>query len=516
MKQIQKKHNPNLIVNIGLIFLIFGLGTTVALTVAGFEVSALADSTKMLILAESTTIQGIEALGERFEIFRTKQMAPELLSMIAYVTLIGLVGRLYLVHFRSKRLNQPRYIGFLFLLLCIGLAQIIISQYIPLLYLFPTATLAILAAVLIDIPFSVLMILLMGLIVGYTANGSLPLTVYTVLGGLMGVLSLKPVADANRLLRSSLYVALSNVIVVLTFHLPGGNPDPMGLWQLMAIAVVNGFLCGGLVLIGLFLLDNLFGLTTPLRLVDLAKPSRPLLQHLLTRAPGTYHHTMMVGNLAEQAAERIGGNALLTRVGAYYHDVGKMAQPDFFIENQQPNSNHHDRLSPQDSAQIIINHVKEGLNLAKKYGLPHEVRAFIAEHHGTSLIKFFYQQALEQVDDPTLVDETDFRYPGPKPQHRETAIVMLADSCEAAVRAEQPSTAREVDQIVYQVILDKVNSGELNECQLTMHDLGQIRRIFVEILQGVFHQRIKYPPENTITHTNTNPAILSTGLKVTL
>jgi putative nucleotidyltransferase with HDIG domain len=217
----------------------------------------------------------------------------------------------------------------------------------------------------------------------------------------------------------------------------------------------------------------------------------------------------MVANLAEQAAERIGADGLLARVGAYYHDVGKMVRPNLFVENQLDGKNGHDRLDPRTSAQIIISHVNDGLDLAKEYHLPRAVRAFIPEHQGTGLVKYFYHQAHEQTDSPARVDEADFRYPGPKPQSRETAIVMLADSCEAAVRAVQPTSTEEMDKIVQRIIDDKLTSGDLDECGLTSRDLDQIRNAFVEMLHGVFHPRIQYPQEVKRECASGSPAVLS-------
>jgi putative nucleotidyltransferase with HDIG domain len=237
----------------------------------------------------------------------------------------------------------------------------------------------------------------------------------------------------------------------------------------------------------------LMGITTSLQLQDLARPTQPLLRQLLLRAPGTYHHSLIVSNLAEQAAERVGADALLARVGAYYHDIGKAVRPYFFVENQLEGVNVQDRLDPRISAQIIISHVQDGIDLARKHRLPRDVRVFIPEHQGTGLIKYFYHQALEQGGDPDEVNEADFRYPGPKPQSKETGIVMLADSSEAAVRAERPTSVDEIDRIVRRIIADKLTSGELDECDLTMRDLDRCRAAFVEILQGIFHPRTKYP-----------------------
>ena len=457
-------------------------------------------------LVRPEDIEALQELGLQQPTFEM----PDIVGAVAYVAIVALVMGLYLLRFRPRTLNQPRYQGLLFLLLLlfIGIARVMIPGHTLLPYLFPIAALSIMLAALIDVQLGILATLLIGLIVGYVANGSLELTVYSVVGGLIGVFSLGRVERVNRLLWSSVYVALMNVAIVLIFRVPSGNFDPVGILQLVAAGVANGALSASLALIGFFLVGNLLGITTSLQLLDLARPTQPLLQKLLLRAPGTYHHSLMVSNLAEQAAERVGADALLTRVGAYYHDVGKAMRPYFFVENQVEGVNVQDRLDPRTSAQIIISHVKDGLDLTKKYRLPRDVRAFIPEHQGTGIIKYFYHQALEQTDDPAQVDEADFRYPGPKPQSKETAIVMLADSCEAAVRAAHPASVEEIDKVVRRVITDKLTSGELDECDLTMHDLDRIRAAFVEVLQGVFHPRIKYPDQVQEELTSTNPAFL--------
>jgi putative nucleotidyltransferase with HDIG domain len=245
------------------------------------------------------------------------------------------------------------------------------------------------------------------------------------------------------------------------------------------------------------IIGNLFGITTHIQLTDLGRPTQPLLRQLLLKAPGTYHHSLMVSNLAEQAAERIGGDSLLVRVMAYYHDIGKMQRPYFFIENQPDGmANIHEKLEPQISAQIIISHVKDGLDLANKYRLPPAIKEGIAQHHGTSLVKFFYYQAVEAAKEKeTEVDEAAFRYPGPKPQTKENGILMLADGSESAVRALKPRSTEEIDEIVQKIIAHHLSSGQLDECHLTIADLHKIRTAFVDILQGVHHPRIKYPGE---------------------
>jgi hypothetical protein len=217
------------------------------------------------------------------------------------------------------------------------------------------------------------------------------------------------------------------------------------------------------------------------------------LQRLLREAPATYHHSLMVASLAEQAAERIGADTLLTRVGAYYHDVGKITRPYFFAENQVEGVNPHDRLDPRTSAEVIVSHVKDGVGLGKRFRLPRRVRDFIPEHHGTTWVSFLYDKAVQLAGDAGAVDADDFRHQGPKPQSKETALVMLADGCEAAVRAIRPTSAEEVAEIVSRVFSDRVSDGQLGECDLTLHDLEVAREAFVSALKGVFHPRIQYP-----------------------
>jgi putative nucleotidyltransferase with HDIG domain len=219
-----------------------------------------------------------------------------------------------------------------------------------------------------------------------------------------------------------------------------------------------------------------------------------LFRQLLLKAPGTYHHTLLVSNMAEEAANRIGADGLLARVGAYYHDVGKTVRPYFFTENRAGEADPHERLDPRTSAQIVISHVQDGLDLAEKYRLPLAIRAFIPEHQGTGLTLSFYRQAVKAAGDQgEAVPEADFRYPGPKPQSKETAIVMLADGCEARVRSLKPASVEEMGVIIRDTIKDRLDAGELDECDLTLRDLETIRAAFLDVLQGVFHPRVQYP-----------------------
>lgn len=237
-----------------------------------------------------------------------------------------------------------------------------------------------------------------------------------------------------------------------------------------------------------------FDVTTPFKLLELANPDQPLLKRLLTEAPGTYHHSLMVGNLAEVACEAVGGNALLARTGAYYHDVGKLRRPQYFKENQYA-ENPHDKMSPQLSASVIISHVKEGNDLARQHRLPGAIRNIIAAHHGNSLVAFFYHK--EKIENEGTVEEDKFRYPGPRPQTREEAIVMLADSVEAAVRSLENKDEASIREMVQKILRGKLNEGQLGESGLTLRDIETAESAFVHVFCGYFHSRIQYPEAET-------------------
>jgi putative nucleotidyltransferase with HDIG domain len=242
--------------------------------------------------------------------------------------------------------------------------------------------------------------------------------------------------------------------------------------------------------------EGMFGIMTPVKLIELSNPNQPLLKRLLTDAPGTYHHSVIVGNLAEAAAEAVGGNSLLARVGAYYHDVGKIKRPYFFIENQMGQENPHDKTSPTLSSLIITSHVRDGVELAREYGLPERIIQFVREHHGTTLVGYFYTRATEGQTSETVLEE-DFRYEGPRPASKETAIVMLADSIEAAVRSLTKPTPARIEAMVKKIMGDRLNDHQLDRCDLTLRDLDTVAGIFASVLSGLFHPRVEYPEDQT-------------------
>jgi putative nucleotidyltransferase with HDIG domain len=240
--------------------------------------------------------------------------------------------------------------------------------------------------------------------------------------------------------------------------------------------------------------ENLFGVITPVRLVELSNPNTPLLKRMLTEAPGTYHHSIIVANLAEGAADAIGANGLLARVGAYYHDIGKLKRPHYFKENMISSENPHDKINPSLSTNIITSHTKEGLELAKKYHIPRVLHDFISSHHGTSPVTYFYHKAKTTNGKETKLDT--FRHKGPKPKTPEVAIVMMADTVEAAVRALPDPTPGKVEGLVRKLLKEKLEDGQLDECHLTLKNIDSIASAFTNVICGIFHERVEYPEVN--------------------
>jgi putative nucleotidyltransferase with HDIG domain len=326
------------------------------------------------------------------------------------------------------------------------------------------------------------------------AGGSLELTIYLLAGTFVGALVLGKAESIKSFLQAGLAVALTNAVVILLFGLLAPDQDMLKVAIGALVGIVMGTLAASLTLAAFFALSALLDVTTPFQLMELSRPTHPLLRRLLLKAPGTYHHTLLVSNMAEQAANQIGADGLLARVGTYYHDVGKTVRPYFFTENRVGGDNPHKNLDPRTSANIIISHVQDGLDLAEKHNLPSAIRAFIPEHHGTSLVLAFYRMAVNAAgDEGEDVHEEDFRYPGPKPQSKESAILMLADGCEARVRSAEPESAEEIERIVREMVKMRLDSGQLDESDLTLHDLQLVQASFLNVLQGVFHPRVKYP-----------------------
>ncbi len=382
------------------------------------------------------------------------------------------------------------------IVLCILAAKFMIPTRTLLPYLFPYAALAIILSISLSQRVALVTTGIFVLVIGWLTSGSLELMTFALCGSLVGVFKVRRGERLGSFAWAALFILVTNVLVVLAFRVAGGQWDVRGLIELGLAALVNSVITITVALLGLYLIGAVFGLTTPLQLLELSRPTHPLLRQLLLKAPGTYHHTLIVSNMAERAAEAIGADTLLTRVGAYYHDVGKTIRPYFFVENRNESMDDpHARLDSYTSAQIIMAHVKDGMDLARKHRLPERIVRFIPEHHGTLLVSYFYHQAAQAAPAPEVVDKEQFRYPGPKPQSRETAVTMLADGAEATVRSKRPATMEELERVVAESIQTRLLAGQLDECPLTTADLAAVRRAFVDVLRGLHHPRVNYPTE---------------------
>ncbi len=454
---------------------------------------SVAKDQRIVRAGELVTVEDEELLGQLGLLRQDlswRNVASIFLVSALSVVLIVLYWRL----FRDKLWDNSRYMavlgGLVLLFTLVVKLMVATPDYWAL--LFPLAAMSMLLTVVFDVQLSILVTVIVAGIFGFVAPNSLSFAFYAGIGGLIAVLTLR---DAQRVIayfRSGLLAAIGGMIVLLVFALPQETELLPTLTQLL-YSLGNGLLSAALTLVGFFIIGSAFGIITTLQLQDLSRLDHPLLQELLRRAPGTYHHSIMVANLAEQAAERVRGNSTLVRVGAFYHDIGKMNRPPFFTENQE-GVNPHDSLDPHTSARIIIGHVPDGLELAKRYRLPLQIRDFIAEHHGQRIVKGFYHKACalagEQADE---VDIEQFRYPGPRPRSREAGIVMLADAVEATSSAVHPSSPAAIEKLVASIVDEDMMEGQLNNSGLSLGDIENVRVSFIETLKGRFHVRVKYP-----------------------
>lgn len=412
--------------------------------------------------------------------------------LMASILAVGLLT-LYWHRFHGSLQSSPRYLlllGGLILVFALG-AKLLVPGGGSFAFLFPAAALSMLLAVIFDLRLAIFASMLLGVLIGVVAQESLEMMAYMTLGPIFATLTLRDAQRVNAFFRAGLVAALANMVVILVFRL-AQDMGTVELLELFLFSLLNGLIAASITLAGFFIIGGLFGMMTTLQLQELSRLDHPLLKDLLRRAPGTYHHSIMVANLAEQAAERVEANSALVRVGAFYHDVGKMNRPPFFTENQE-GINPHETLDPYSSARIIISHVQDGLDLAKKHRLPDRIQDFIAEHHGDRVVYAFFKKAEEQLEEGETLDESRFRYKGPKPRSRESGIVLLADSVEAASSAVRPNNGEAIERLINKIIDDHVKDGQLDDSGLTLGDLKAIRESFTETLKGRFHVRVKYP-----------------------
>ncbi len=437
----------------------------------------------------------LEAL-EQFDLVRTQTRWQDVISASA-LTILSLVY--FLIYFSrnpglTEDLRGLTVIFTLFAIFLIGSRFVVSSQtLVP--YIYPIAAFSLVVASLFGTQTALVFTLPLTILFTYDTPNAFELTLFNLVGSYAGVFALGAARRITSFFWAAVLIAFSEIMVIIAFRVAQPNADYLAIAALIGIALVNGIASSSLAVLLQYVIAQILGLTTALQLMEISRPDHPLLQFILRNAPGTYQHSLQVANLAEQAAENIGADTLLTRVGAIYHDAGKALNPFFFIENQLPgNTNPHDNLSPVSSSQMIIRHVTDGLELARKYRLPRRIQDFIQEHHGTMITRYQYAKAVEAAaGDENQVDETQFSYPGPRPRSRETAILMLADGSEAKVRAERPADENALRKVIKSVIEHRLSTGQLDETDLTLRDLDQLIDSFTTTLRGIYHPRIEYP-----------------------
>jgi hypothetical protein len=463
---------------------------------------------------------GVIVTPEMIEMMEATGALPRRLSWLdmsglgIVATLLSFMTMIYLTFLQREIIRQPRALfAIIGLIILTALAaRLLLPSWLDYPYAFPMATMVIVLAVIFNSHLGLAMAMLLSVVIGLVGDNSLELATIMLLGSVVAVFSVRGAERPLTFLFAGSTIALVTGLAKLGFWFVGTTDlNWATVGNIAFFSAINGVLSSILAL-GLFnLVGHIAGVVTPLQLMELAHPSQPLLRKVMREAPGTYSHSVSVGNLAESAAEAVGADALLLRVAAYYHDIGKTIRPYFFTDNQTGRENVHNDLDPNTSAAIIIDHVREGVKMAQEARLPQPIIDFISTHHGTGIVTHFYQLALRQQD---TVNIDDFRYPGPKPFTREQGIMMLADSVEATVRAkaqhgqivarhatesgsngQAPGGGQTVDELVKSIIDDRVRTGQLDNTSLTLRDLVQIRQAFISSLQGIYHPRVDYEPE---------------------
>ncbi|MEW9097260.1 MAG: HD family phosphohydrolase [Clostridiaceae bacterium] len=378
------------------------------------------------------------------------------------------------------------------ILICISVLLARVLSVVP--FLIPLACVPMLFSLLIDSKLSLMINGLNCVLISCAVQFNVEITILAIVNAIAGSIILRRMQQRNDIIYSAIILGVINVTFAFStgFLLSNNTVDVV---KKASYAAIGTFIAGVLTTGFLPFFESIFDIVTTIKLLELSNPNTPLLKRLLMEAPGTYHHSVLVGNLAELAAEEVGGNPVLARVASYYHDVGKIKRPYFFKENQLGGDNPHDKINPNLSSLIITSHIKDGVELAEEYKIPKVIKDVIEQHHGTTLVKYFYITMKNSSENPEEIKEDNFRYPGPKPETKEAAIIMLADSVEAAVRSINDATKGKIEEMVNKIIKDKLNEGQLDNCELTLKDIDKIRESFIKVFMGIYHQRIEYPTD---------------------
>jgi len=416
------------------------------------------------------------------------------LGLILLMIIFAVIITTFISITLPRILLKPKFVILLcslVLLIILGTKGILLSSWSV--YLIPLASISMLIAILVEPGVAFLVTIVLSIFIGTLLGLQYDVMVTLLAGGVVSIYAVLNIRRRRNLTKAGLLIGLTNMVSIVALGLL--NYIPINLLVIQGgWGLANGILSGIIVTGVLPVFEMLFGITTNISLLELSDLNQPVLKELVLKAPGTYHHSLVVGNLSESAAETVGANSLLARVGAYFHDIGKLRMAPYFSENQPHGENKHENLTPKISSLIIINHIKEGAELAKKYKLGKAINDIIIQHHGDDVVHYFYHRALELHDeDKEQIHPEDFRYLGPKPQSKEAAIVMLADSVEAASRSTQQPTPAKIKELVNRIINNKFIDSQLDECDLTLKDLHKIADVFTHILNGIFHTRVEYP-----------------------
>lgn len=449
-----------------------------------------------LIVAKNQVVteNDLKMLNELHLIADESNQIRVFLSLSFLVLLLVGLCLVYIVQFHIDLFKEERllYLLLLLLLLVLGIVKALsLVDSLTLPYLAPVSFAIMLVTILINPQLALIFTCMVSLMSGMIVEYNLALSIFFFVSGIVAVLTLNHFTRQRDLVRSGSILMIANAVTVIFLNLLFRTTFD---YVSVILAMSNGFFSAVLAIGSLPFIENIFKVTSPIRLLELSNPSHPLLRRLQIEAPGTYHHSIMVGNLAEAAAQGIGADALWVRVGSYYHDIGKIKRPYFFVENQFAQENPHEKLNPTLSTLIITYHVKEGAEIAREHGLPEKLIEIIEQHHGTDLVRYFYNKASENMDEEKgALAEEDFRYEGPKPQTKEAALVMLADSVEAAVKSLPKLTPAKIEALVQKIIRERLEDGQFDECNLTLKELTVVKNSFIKVLGGQFHTRVEYP-----------------------
>ncbi len=449
---------------------------------------------------EPVTERQIEILNE-LGLLNSGLTKSYLSSFIALAILVALVLFIEYSYISRERPDIYKSNKFIVLISGINIITIILSLSLNIIspYLIPIASGAMLMTILIEYRLSLFVNLLNLVFVSVVVGFNPSVIILSVIAIVLGSTSVKKVQQRNDIIYSTMYIAIVLAVLTLTVGMISSNNLKENFIQ--TGFVIIGVLISGILSVGLLpFYESIFDVVTNIKLLELSNPNQPLMKKLLMEAPGTYHHSMMVANLAEAAAEVVGGNPVIARVGAYYHDIGKTKRPYFFGENQIGKENPHDKITANLSTLIILSHTKDGLEMAKEHKIPKIIQDIIVQHHGTTLVKYFYYKVKNSSDNPEEIKEEDFRYPGPIPDTKESGILMLADSVEASVRSIPEPTKDKIENMVNNIINDKINNNQLINCDLTLKDIELIRKSFLKTLDGIYHHRIEYPTEKKVNN----------------